>query len=151
MRIVLFVLAALLPQAALAQVSYPPNPGAAAQAAQAATDAATAKSKVDQLMLVQAQSVDAVLDASGNYVWDFPIAFTTPPRVAYFPQNMDTSGKPIVCNWQVRTATRLTFHCDKSPGVLTVLLTPLFNPTGAAGSVVTVTARGTLVAAPTIP
>lgn len=114
-------------------------------------DKPAVQSTVDALMLVQAQSVDAVLDASGNYVWDYPIAFTSPPRVAYFPQNPDTSGKPVVCNWQTRTATRLTFHCDKSPGVLTVLLTPLFNPTGAAGSVVTVTARGTLVAAPATP
>jgi hypothetical protein len=102
-------------------------------------------------MLVQAQSVDAVLDASGNYVWDYPIAFTAPPRVAYFPQNTDVTGKPVVCNWQTRTATRLTFHCDKSPGALTALLLPLFNPTGAAGNVVTVTARGTLVAQPTTP
>lgn len=138
MRLALLALL-LLSVPAGAQTNYPPP------------DVAAMNSKVDALMLVQSQSVDAVLDVSGNYTWDYPIAFTAPPRVAYFPQNTDTTGKPVVCNWQTRTATRLTFHCDKSPGAITALLLPLFNPTGAAGSVVTVTARGTLVAAPVTP
>lgn len=147
----LLAMAAMLPQATLAQVSYPPNPAAAAQAAQAATDAATAKTKVDQLMLVQSQSIDATLDASGNYTWTYPIAFTAAPRVAYFPQNSDVTGKPIVCNWQTRTATALTFHCDKGTGKVVNLLQDVFNVTGAAGAVVTVTARGTMVTAPATP
>jgi hypothetical protein len=140
MRRILFAAVGLaLSSIAAAQVMVTPQPDPAVQ------------NRLDALMLVQAQSVDAVMDASGNYSWDYPIAFTAPPRVAYFPQNTDTSGKPIVCNWQTRTATRLTFHCDKSPGLLTTLLAPMFNPLGAAGSIVTVTARGTLVAVPPTP
>ena len=49
MRWALFVLAAIAPQAALAQVSYPPpSPTVAASANQAATDAMAAKATADQ-------------------------------------------------------------------------------------------------------
>lgn len=109
------------------------------------------KAQVDTLMLVQAQSIDATLDASGNFTWTYPIAFVAPPRVAYFPQNSDISGKPIVCNWQTRTSIALTFHCDKGTGKVVNLLQDIFSVTGAGGAVVTVTARGTLVAPPPMP
>lgn len=107
------------------------------------------QSQINQLMTAQAQSVEAVLDATGNYTWTFPVPYMTRPRVAYFPQNPDTTGKPIVCNYQTLTPTSITFHCDKSPGTLSALLAPLFSPTGAAGATVQLIARGTMVT-PTI-
>jgi hypothetical protein len=103
------------------------------------------KGQVTALMTAQAQSVEATMDTSGNFTWSFPIAFTTKPRVAYFPQNSDVSGVPIVCNYQTLTPTSITFHCDKAAGSLVSLLNPLFNNRGASGAVVQVIARGTLV------
>lgn len=108
------------------------------------------KGQINALMTAQAQSVEATMDANGNFTWPFPIAFTNKPRVAYFPQNSDVSGVPIVCNYQTLTATSITFHCDKAAGSLVSLLNPLFNNRGASGAVVQVIARGTLVA-PVMP
>jgi hypothetical protein len=104
--------------------------------------------KVDQLALSQTAAYTRTLDASGNDTIDFSPVFNSPPRVAYFPQNPDTTGKPIVCNYQTLTATRLTYHCDKSPGALTSLLGPLFNMTGAAGATIQIIVRGTMVTPP---
>jgi hypothetical protein len=104
--------------------------------------------KVQALSLAQAAAYTRVLDASGNDAIDFSPAFNAPPRVAYFPQNPDTTGKPIVCNYQTLTATRLTYHCDKSPGAISSLLGPLFSTTGAAGATVQIIVRGTMISAP---
>jgi len=108
------------------------------------------KTQLDVLMTAQAQSVEATMDSNGNFTWTFPTAFTAKPRVAYFPQNSDVSGVPIVCNYQTLTTTAITFHCDKAAGSLVSLLNPLFNNRGASGAVVQVIARGTLVA-PVMP
>jgi hypothetical protein len=136
MRRLLVSLAALatlaLGPAALAQSSYPPSASAADVAA---------------LQLGQAESYVVTLDASGNSTVTFSPAFSAPPRAAYFPKNSDTSGKPIVCNYQTLTATAITFHCDKGTGPITALLQPVFGSTGAAGAEVLLIARGTMVAA----
>lgn len=106
------------------------------------------KAQLDTLALTQAVAYTRTLDANGSDAIDFSPAFTAPPRIAYFPQNPDTAGKPIVCNYQTLTATRLTYHCDKSPGTIATLLNPLFNPLGAAGATVQVIVRGTMVTMP---
>lgn len=123
---------------ALAQspVSYPP------------TDVANLKATVQAMQMQSSQADLRTLDASGNDTWTFPQPYASAPKVAYFPKNTDTTGKPIVCNWQTLTATSVTYHCDKSTGPIAALLQSAFNATGAAGTQVSVYARGTLATAP---
>lgn len=100
------------------------------------------------MQLQSSQAALRTLDASGNDTWTFPSGFASAPRIAYFPQNADVTGKPIVCNWQTLTATSVTYHCDKSSGAITALLQNAFNNAGAAGAQISVYARGTLAVAP---